>query len=102
MNVKYRGEELKIKVRRYCSGYGVALQLVDNMGLPYATATVNLPNEKLESDEVAIKDYSENFGVKDALIHAGVIEEPHRWIYTGYVKVPICRLTAEFMVKEGL
>ena len=37
------------------------------------TATVNLPDRDLEINQVFIKDYSENAGVLDALISAGVL-----------------------------
>jgi hypothetical protein len=38
------------------------------------TASVNLPNHPLLEDEVAIKDYSENEGIADALAKAGIIK----------------------------
>jgi len=58
---------------------------------PIATATVNLPDEQLEEDEVCIKDYSENEGVLASLIKAGVISEPVRFTGSGFVSIPICK-----------
>ena len=59
--------------------------------MPVAVATLNVNG--LELDEVAIKNYSENEGVYDALLEAGVIFPKHRELSTGYVTVPVCKLT---------
>ena len=69
-----------------------AIRLYDESdGLPYATATVSV-QDKLENDEVAIKNYSENEGILESLVKANVITEPHRFIESGFVKIPICKL----------
>ena len=77
----------------------LAIQLMDAEDhSPVATATVNLPDVDLDGDEVAIKDYSENAGMLDALIEAGVVSKPRRYEATcaaftssGFVTVPICQ-----------
>ena len=64
---------------RYANGQ-TRIQLYDVMdGMPYATATVAV-DVKLAEDEVAIKNYSENEGVLDSLIKAGVVSHPHLYI----------------------
>ena len=57
-----------------------------------AIASVNLPNVLLDSDEIAIKDYSENDGMLECLIDNKVVTEPIRFIQQGYVSIPICKL----------
>lgn len=47
----------------------------------------------LKAGELAIKDYSENEGMLEALIYHGYIKPPHRYIRSGYVDIPICKLT---------
>ena len=70
----------------------IAIQLVDTEG-PVATATINLPNEELEEDEVIIKDYSENESMLDSLIKASIISKPIRYTKLGHVNyIPICKL----------
>lgn len=44
-------------------------------GTPIATATVNLPNVNILSNQVIIKDYSENKGMLAALIVSGLVVE---------------------------
>lgn len=55
-------------------------------------ASVNVPYHNLEIDEVAIKNYSENQGVLDVLIEANIITQPVRFIQTGFIKAPVCKL----------
>ena len=82
---------LFIKRETYKEGK-VRLQLYDSKdGTPYATATTNIQGE-LEVREVAIKDWSENEGILDFLVQNKIVKEPHRFVESGYVKIPICEL----------
>lgn len=62
---------------------------------PIATASVNLPDEEMADDEVAIKNWSENEGMLEVLMGAGIVSGPVRFTYSGYVTVPICQLLVE-------
>lgn len=55
---------------------------------PIAVATINLPEEHLEDDELFIKDYSENSGMLKCLSEAGVISQPIDWVQSGFVRIP--------------
>ena len=59
---------------------------------PACTATINLPDEDLEADEVIIKDYSENQGIYDCMLKANHIGPALRYVQTGFVKAPVCKL----------
>ena len=70
----------------------IRIQLYDSKdGTPYATATASI-KENLEQGEVAIKDWSENEGILDFLVQNKIVKEPHRFVKSGYVKIPICEL----------
>ena len=70
----------------------IRIQLYDSKdGTPYATATAII-KEELEPGEVAIKDWSENEGILDFLVQNKIVKEPHRFVESGYVKIPICEL----------
>lgn len=88
--VKFFGEDCTVQVSEYSNGR-TALQLLCSVG-PMATATVNLPNEKLGKDCVFIKNYSENEGMLEALVKAGVVRDTGKRVRTGYVEVPMCEL----------
>jgi len=57
-----------------------------------AVATVNITGVKLQHDEVAIKDYSENEGMLKALIMANIVHMPHKFVKGGFAEFPVCKL----------
>ena len=82
---------LFVRTETYNDGK-IRIQLYDSKdGTPYATATTNI-QEELEQGEVAIKDWSENQGILDFLVQNRIVKEPHRFVESGYVKIPICEL----------
>ena len=88
--VEFAGFKCEVMIQKYGTG-NPAVRLLDiEDGMPIATASVNI--DGLDLDEVAIKDYSENEGMYDALLKAGVITPKHRNLSTGYVTVPVCKL----------
>ena len=89
--VMFAGEECTIKWYRYTHGGSIAMQLWCSEG-PMCRATVNIPNLRLAPDEVVIKDYSENHGVQEALIKAGIIEDTGETACCGYAICSICKL----------
>ena len=60
---------------------------------PWATATVQIGG--LGENEVAIKNYSENKGILEALVGLGVINPPHRRVASGFVMIDICRMNRD-------
>ena len=71
----------------------IAMQLVDaETGEPIAVATVN-PGFELPRGFIGVKDWSENEGMVEALLAAGIIDEVTTKVPSGYVSIPICRLT---------
>jgi hypothetical protein len=81
---------LEPTLKRYNNGQ-TCIQLIDTSdGFPFATATVAVENN-LSKEEVAIKDYSENEGLLDTLLAYNIVEKPHAFIQSGFVKIPICK-----------
>lgn len=88
--VGFMGYICDVQVERYATG-NQAVRLLDvEDGMPVAVATLN--TDGLESDEVAIKNYSENESMYETLLGNGVIHPMHREINIGYVTVPVCKL----------
>lgn len=74
-----------------------ALQLIDaEDGSPIATATVNLPDVPLGRNQVAIKNYSENAGMLEALVDAGVVKPTGQTVPSGYAEVSVYELQPPF------
>jgi hypothetical protein len=90
-NSKYATYRCYLEFLTYATG-NKALRLIDSTdGSPVATCTVNLPD--LKSDEIAIKDYSENQGMLDFLLENNIITSPHRYLESGYItNIPVCKL----------
>ena len=100
MIVEFKGWRcILLPGKRYLQQDRIALQLVDvEDGEPIATASVNIAEEDLpmEDNEVFIKNYSENEGMTDALIAAGVISpEVIKTVQTGFVEVSSYLLTEQ-------
>ena len=97
MEVTFREWKCNIKPGSYNNGR-LALELIEvGTEEPIAVATVNLPEAQIGTDEVIIKDYSENTGMQQMLIAAGVIQpEELQRIPTGFVTCPVHKLTDEF------
>jgi len=73
-----------------------AIEMIDEAdGAPYAVATVALVDEQLSADEVAIKNWSENQGVLESLIENEIVSAPIRYVSSGFVQVPICKLLVQ-------
>lgn len=91
--IRFKHWDCLLRRDKYLVGDRICLQLVDaNNGELIATATVNLPETPLEDGEVFIKDYSENEGMLDALVEAGVVEDTGRRVLSGFVSIPVCRI----------
>lgn len=55
-------------------------------------ATINIPEEVIADDEVIIKNYSENEGILDVLVAAGIVSKPIRYVDSAMITAPICKL----------
>jgi hypothetical protein len=89
--VIFKKWQCNVLLKQY-SNNRTAITLEDADGEPIATATVNLPDEPLEKDEVFIKNWSENEGMLDVLITAGIIGPVIEEVPTGFVKAQKCKL----------
>lgn len=97
--IKFRNEELEIIKLKYANGQN-CLRLVDEIGVPYMTATVAIdPKEHfshvidaLKGRYVTIKDWSENQGIYDCLVENKIIGKTKGNIKMGFVEGKFCKL----------
>ena len=98
MDVKFKQWECSLAFGEYQNGRTI-LFLNDNATLEdVLCASVNLPDEAIGSNEIAIKNYSENEGVLDVLIEYKVVSKPKRYVNLTHASVPIC----ELLMQPGL
>lgn len=85
--VQFREWTCRVVFDRYCHDNRTAILLVDvEDGSPVATATVNIPDEELTQGCCFIKDWSENEGMLEALVEAGIVEPTGRRVSIGFVE----------------
>lgn len=66
------------------------------------TVTVAVEGTDIPDGHILIKDWSENEGVREALLKAGVIENVAVLIPTGFVYAYLCKLTETARQKLGV
>ena len=88
--VMFMGEECTIEFQKYAEG-GIAMQLWCEDG-PMGKATVCVPGFPLESNQVLIKDWSENEGMLKALVDAGIVRDTGMVAPAGYAEANVCEL----------
>jgi hypothetical protein len=89
VNIGGSPRNVAMRRERYAIDGGLAVQLIDEAdGMPYATVSINVEGLDLAKDEFVFKTYSENEGLREAMIEAGIVERTGRWAGVG----PICRL----------
>ena len=100
MIVDFHSWRCRVARFRYPNGR-TALQLLtaNKDEEPVATATVNVPEIPLASDEVLIKDYSENTGILAVLVQKGIVAPPIRVVPVGFVTAALCRLLIDLPVE---
>lgn len=96
MKVRFGGEQCEVEVYKYADSGMPAIVLTCEDGEVMAKATTNLPEEYERigkpANKVFIKDWSENTGIYDALLAAGVIGPCEAEIATGHVVALLCPL----------
>lgn len=87
--------EVVVRLSKYTNDR-IAIQLDDaEDGMPYTTATVNMPNVLLEDNEVLIKDYSENEGMLEFLIKNNIVTPTMQGVHAGHVWLPVATVNDE-------
>jgi len=91
----FRDWPVEIRFSSYTNNRTAILLRDPRSGELIAKATTNLHEHDMSPDEVAIKDHSENEGMLAFLVGQRIVSEPVRFIRSGFVEVPVCRLLVE-------
>ncbi len=85
----------KPHIARYQDNNRIAIEYISfEEGYPEreCIATINLPEEHLEDDEVIIKTYSKGEGLYEMMLQAGHIGHMIRVVESGFINAPVCKL----------
>ena len=90
--------QVTVELSKYSNGR-TAISLIEHNEefgpLPYAIASVNLPDVLLLENEVLIKDYSENEGMYEFLLTNNIVKHTTKGYDNGFVWFPIGILNPE-------
>lgn len=92
MQIKHNKRNYVVTFEEYQANHAEAIVLENLQGSREYTATANIPDYFLEQDEVAIKNYSENEGILESLVAAGILEVTGKTVQSGFVEFPICKI----------
>ena len=100
----YTDEVIELEVERAMYANGQNAILLYYEGESYMTATVAVyPADASypidESEDVVIKNYSENEGILEALVEGGIIEKPHATIEINFVTLYVAKFSKLFLKK---
>jgi len=97
--VRFLDMDCILLIKRYSETNAISIQLWSNtknkQSELVATATINVPDANIESDDVIIKNYRENEGILKVLVDAGVVLTPHNKVKIGNNEGSICKLIAK-------
>lgn len=74
------------------SNNNISLFLRDNGGEPIAKLSVDANNSELNSDEIILKDYSENSVIVEELFASNMLKTTDRFILVGNRLCPVCKV----------
>jgi hypothetical protein len=91
MEIRFRDRICNIELSRYVNNVPAILLFNEN-GEPFIKATVNISFFNLGDESVLIDNHGENEGILECLVTAGIIQDTGKELWTGDVKLNICRL----------
>ena len=93
--IKFKKWDCKLEFSMYVNKR-LRIDLVDAENYTQiATVTKNLPNEDIKPNQVIIKSYNGNEGMIDTLMNANIVSRPIRWVASGHVLMPVCKLLVD-------
>jgi hypothetical protein len=91
IQIKFKDQTVNVINRS--TRWGTEIILADSVDrLDVCRATVRLSDAGLASDEAAIFDRNRNEGILKTLIDNKIISEPIRYVKSGLIDIPICKV----------
>lgn len=95
--IKFKQWNCTLDIAQYGNGQPALILNDAEDGSRVAVASVNLEEMDLipPPGHIYIKDYSENEGMLDCLVDAGIVEDTGKRVPLHFVDVPLCKLLIE-------
>ena len=89
--MRYKDWDCNVQVTRYVNGQA-ALVLIDREDGELIAKASTIVSIELKEDETAIKVWTENEGMLEALVSAGVVEDTGARVECGWSEAPIVKI----------
>jgi hypothetical protein len=100
--IRFQEWDCDIELGRYNNGRPALILNDAHDGEQVAVATVNLQNEPVGDNEVFIKNYSENEGILEALVSAGVVKATGGKMDSNFVEIHRVELLPPYRERSHL
>jgi MOSC domain-containing protein YiiM len=88
----FQAGDYVLEITQYANPANTCIRVVDAEGCPYVIATVNHQQVLLPVGMVLIKNWSENEGILEALVAAGIVRVCGTVSMSEYVSADVCML----------
>lgn len=90
--VLWKGERLTLIKRLFQTNGTMTVFLIDDTKYPLVTVSVSVPSVMLKSDEIVVKDFGYNEGIKQVLIEAKFLIPTGNWVQYKNELCEICQV----------
>ena len=91
--ILWRGEKLKLLIRPFAQKGTAEVLLIDDTNYPHIRVSLNSRNMiDLNPNEIIVKDYGENEGIKQVLINAQLLLPTGRWVVVDNQLCEVCQI----------
>ncbi len=90
--IKWRGEKLRLVKRHFLNTGGFTVLLIDETNYPHLIVSLNSNKYILKDNEIIVKDFGDNVGIKEVLISAGFLTPTGKWVEVKNEVSEICEV----------
>ena len=96
---EYRGETVRVKLERYVNKR-MRIDIVNSDGVPMATLTTNVPEQKLKDREIIVKTWSENENIAQTVLGLGLFENTYETVPNTFVNPQIWKIKDDVVLPK--
>jgi hypothetical protein len=90
--IKWQGENLRLVKRHFVNIGGMTVLLIDETNFPHLIVSLNPKTYILKPNEIIVKDFGDNQGIKDILISDGYLVQTGKWVEIKNELCEICKV----------
>lgn len=91
MEIKFENEVYFLK-KSFSESSGLELSLFDTLDQKCATVSIHYPKLNLKTNEILLKNYSENQTIAQLLLEKKILKPSSKYILVGSTFCPVCEV----------